>query len=159
MIRFHAFNFITNRVLRNPAPTNIFITMKKLLFVIVSALTVVGFTSCEQAVTEKSIVGRWDLVYYQCGDFVLTNVYEDTNIGVVDEVWVFHSDHRFYSYCESPDITIAHFDSNSTWLLEGNKLTIGNNVYTTSMNSNTLVLTQKVERDNLEEIIKFKKIK
>ena len=138
--------------------------MKKILFVIVSALTVVGFTSCEQAVTEKSIVGRWDLVYYQCGDFVLTNVYEDTKLGVVDEVWDFLSDHSFYSYCESPDVTISHFHSNSTWLLEGNKLTIGDNeegyvVYTTSMNSNTLVLTQKVERDNLEEILKFKKLK
>ncbi len=122
--------------------------MKRLLFVIIGVLALVGFSSCNQAVTETSLIGRWQLVSVQEGGVVITDSDFDD---VVNQVWEFTKDHNLLV-----SITGAGEEHAGTWSLDGNQLTLEfvPIPLTVSLTSTTLVLSASLEGQTVKYTFK-----
>lgn len=124
--------------------------MKKILFVIVTIFTMIGFAGCEQniTVTEANIIGKWQLISVQEGN----QIYTQKDLG--DEVWEFTADHKWYQ------TDVFGLENSGSWSLNGNQLTIGyfSSPATVTMSSiTTLTLSATHEGDRVK--FSFKKIK
>ncbi|MBR1877517.1 MAG: hypothetical protein IJ814_00780 [Paludibacteraceae bacterium] len=121
--------------------------MKKVFLVIISVLAMVGFTSCNQAVTETSIIGRWQLVSIQEGGVVIT----DSDYDDVSQVWEFTKDHKVLV-----SITRAGEEHAGTWALEGNQLTLQfvPMPMTVSLTSTTLILSASLDGETVKYTFK-----
>ena len=84
--------------------------MKKVIFVVVSLLAMVCFSSCKQEVSETSLIGRWQMVSIQTRGQI---AYE-SEIGY--QVWEFTKDHEMNLYLEEGK------ESSGKWSLEGDLL-------------------------------------
>ena len=87
--------------------------MKKFLFTLVSLFMLLGFTSCNQTVSDAGLVGKWQMQKIEAGGQVITNDHQ---------VWYFEEDHSFYV---SPNEDVTEKEYGGTWSLEGNILTTG----------------------------------
>lgn len=121
--------------------------MKKVFFILVSVLTLVGLSCCNQAVTETSIVGRWQMISIQTGS--MNAVGDATG----NQVWEFTEDHKVI-------VTVAGESHDSgNWSLEGNQLKLDfiPIPVTVSLSSSTLILKAEAEGDGFTYT--FKRLK
>ena len=126
--------------------------MKKLLFVIVSILTMVGFTSCE-SVSDAKLIGRWDMQTIELMDYVQMKEYG------VYQIWEFAEDNKMYvSVSEGGDYGIDD-EYAGKWSLEGNLLHLEfiPIPVTVSLSSSTLILKGESEGEGFRYT--FKKLK
>lgn len=86
--------------------------MKKFLFTLVSLFMLLGFTSCNQTVSDAGLVGKWQMQKIEAGGQVVTTDHQ---------VWYFAEDHSFYVY---PDENLTDETYGGTWALEGKTLTM-----------------------------------
>ena len=131
--------------------------MKKLLFVIVSVLTIVGFTSCE-GVSEAKLIGRWEMQTIELLENGKVVEKQDNKESGILQIWEFAEDHTMYiTASEGGD----HTESGNAgkWSLEGNLLQVEfiPIPVTVSLSSSTLIL--KGESDGNGFRYTFKKLK
>lgn len=95
----------------------------------VSCIMLLGFTSCEDTISEDSLVGRWEMQKIEAQGTTIT---EDR------QVWRFSKDHIIYV---TPTNGVEEYSG--TWVLEGRKLTLEFlpiPVIVKVLNSNNLIL-------------------
>ena len=135
--------------------------MKKLLFVIVSILTMVGFTSCE-SVSDAKLIGRWDMQTIELlenGKVVEKMDYVQMKEYGVYQIWEFAEDNKMYvSVSEGGDYGIDD-EYAGKWSLEGNLLHLEfiPIPVTVSLSSSTLILKGESEGEGFRYT--FKKLK
>lgn len=109
-----------------------------------------GLTGCNQAVTETSIIGRWQLISIQEGSQTIPQSEFDD----VSQVWEFTKDHQVIV-----SIPAAGEQHAGSWSLEGDKLTLQfvPMPMTVSLTSTTLVLSMSEGGETIKYT--FKKLK
>lgn len=111
--------------------------MKKLFLVVVSLLAMVCFSSCNQEVSETSLIGRWQMVSIQMGG----QIAHESEIGY--QVWEFTKDHEMNVYFEEGK------ESSGKWSLEGDllRLDLVQTPMKVTLSSTKLVLSITDEKD------------
>lgn len=132
--------------------------MKKLLFVIVSVLTIVGFTSCE-GVSEAKLIGRWEMQTIELLENGKVVEKQNNKESGILQIWEFAEDHKMYMTASEGGDYGVEGEYAGKWSLEGNLLQVEfiPIPVTVSLSSSTLILKAESDGDGFRYT--FKRLK